>query len=130
MKIPDINDFSWDGDGNLAGNYDASYAWKHFGGKTKAEAHGLFAEHFRCYSEDLLWMGRSAFEYYFPVAVDYLLEEGAALNDLDPYGRLLLHSVSHQYRDSELPTAVSESAARLKSLLDKWGVENEEESLH
>ncbi len=127
MRLPDIKDFSWDGDENLDGNYGASYAWKHFGGKTPDQALEVFAEHFSYYAEDLLWMGRRAYDFYFPVAVGYLLGEGPALNDLDPAGLTLLHSVEHQYPHSEPPQAVAESAKQLRSLLDKWGVADSED---
>ncbi len=129
MRIPDINDFSWDGDGRLDGNDAASYAWKHFGGKTREEALELFREHFRYYSEDLLEMGRRAYDFYFPVAVGYLLGEGEALNDLDSSGLTLMSSVDAQYGDSEPPAEVAESARRLKALLDKWGVVDLEDEI-
>lgn len=67
MDIPTVTDIS---PTNLL-NLDERVAYDHFFGKTLTEARILFSQS-DVYADDLIWMGRPAFEYYIAAYVDYL----------------------------------------------------------
>jgi hypothetical protein len=67
MNIPTINEIS---PTNLL-NLDERTACEHFFGKTLLEARILFGKS-EVYADDLIWMGRPAFEYYVQAYIDYL----------------------------------------------------------
>ena len=56
------------------GCLDALCAWDHFGGSTLQQAYRIFLTNPLSYQEDFMFMGRRAFEYYFPVVDHYLRE--------------------------------------------------------
>jgi hypothetical protein len=74
-SIPTKADF-----GDLA-CLDVDHAWKQFGGKTMDEAAALFASNPFFYQEDLLYMGISAFHFYFSVVLRYLTSDEARCDD-------------------------------------------------
>lgn len=65
-KLPSEADFV------VYGSLDEVAAWTRFGGLTLDQAKAKFAENPSGYSEDFMWMGTSAFAFYFPVLDDYL----------------------------------------------------------
>lgn len=60
--LPSEQDFDPHG-----GDLDAQCAWRNFGGLTLAQAYDLFVSRPDIYQEDFMFMGSTAFEYYFPV---------------------------------------------------------------
>ncbi len=54
--------------------WDEQYALKHFLGRDVPEALELLREHFECYQEDLMFMGRRGFEYYLEAVWLYVQE--------------------------------------------------------
>lgn len=51
---------------------DIPYAYKHFFGKSKAEAEQLFVNCALVYEEDLVWMPSVCLQYYIHAYIDYL----------------------------------------------------------
>jgi hypothetical protein len=72
MRLPTQTDF---GDIECL---DVAYAWKTFGGKTIAEAYELIRENALAHQENLSWMSRPAFVFYFPAAASYLMSTEAS----------------------------------------------------
>ncbi|WP_406699747.1 hypothetical protein V5E97_12895 [Singulisphaera sp. Ch08] len=62
---------------NVFDSLDERCAVKNFLGKDLEQARSLFAENFRHFQEDLMWMGPKAFAFYVPAAINYLLSEEA-----------------------------------------------------
>src|SRR5688572_21888562 len=62
------------------GDLDQKVAWRHFGGKTLAEAYTLFCDNPLHYQEDFMFMGEGALRFYFPV-IDQYLRSGAPRTD-------------------------------------------------
>ncbi len=58
----------------LGGCLDAQCAWRHFGGKSLREAYDLLSTKPIHFLEDFMWMGPSAFTYYFPVIDGFVRE--------------------------------------------------------
>lgn len=54
---------------------DGQWAVGHYLGKSLEEAEALFIENDIYYAGDLLWMGATAFTYYFKAALAYLKRE-------------------------------------------------------
>ena len=54
------------------GSLDEECAWKNFGGLSIDAARLKFDENPLYYEEDFMWMGRSAFAFYFPVIDSFL----------------------------------------------------------
>jgi hypothetical protein len=74
MKIPSTADW-----GEIDKNdLDAAWAFKQFSGKSFEEAEALFQSNALCYQEDLQSMPATAFNFYAPALVKYLLSERAA----------------------------------------------------
>ncbi len=67
---------------NIHDSLDERHACRMFLGKTVAEAETLFRENALLYSEDLLWMGPIAFQFYLRAFVNYL-EGSASAGDSD-----------------------------------------------
>ena len=67
----------------IADTLDERAARDRFLGKSREAARALFAENMVAYSEDLMWMGGPAFDYYVDAAIDYLHSEAAMGDDLD-----------------------------------------------
>jgi hypothetical protein len=57
MSLPTRDDFG--------GGPDAETAWQHFGGKDLEEACAIFARCPEVYTDDVMWMGEKAFQFYF-----------------------------------------------------------------
>ncbi len=70
-KIPTLKDFSSDKVLTL----DEKEAVDHFLGKTLDEAKQLFIENDLYYAGDFMWMGKKAFQYYFPACIDYFMSK-------------------------------------------------------
>ena len=56
----------------VGGDLDAQYAWKNFGELTLKQAYDLFLTNPIHYQEDFMFMGGTAFDYYFPVIDRYI----------------------------------------------------------
>lgn len=76
MSLPTAQEINPDGD------LDGNVAQKNFLGKTLEEAVQLFEKNALSSQEDLMWMGPTAFCYYFPAAVAYV-RSSAATGDSD-----------------------------------------------
>jgi hypothetical protein len=57
---------------------DIPYAYRHFFGKTLAEAFDLFVENALCHQEDIMFMPLACFRYYVHAYIDYLLSDKSA----------------------------------------------------
>jgi len=68
-SLPSESDFD-----PYGGCLDAQSAWKHFGGLDLDSAYRKFCENPVFYQEDLMFMGPTAFRFYFPVVDRYLRE--------------------------------------------------------
>lgn len=67
--LPTESDF------NPFGNdLDAQYAWQNFGNLSLKQAYDLFLTNPTHYQEDFMFMGKVAFNYYFPVIDRYIRE--------------------------------------------------------
>lgn len=67
--LPSKSDFDpFDGD------LDAQYAWRNFGDLSLKQAYDLFLTNPVHYQEDFMFMGGTAFHYYFPVVDRYIHE--------------------------------------------------------
>ena len=97
MKIPDAKDFANWGEGDLSGDLDALYAFKHFGGMTLDEAKVRFAENPSYYQEDFMFMGTNAFIFYFPVLDDYLRNVPDQDNDHDHESWIISKCIESQF---------------------------------
>jgi len=62
---------------NVFDSLDERCAVKNFLGKDQEQAQSLFRENFLRYQEDLMFMGPTAFRFYVPAAINYLLSEEA-----------------------------------------------------
>lgn len=62
-------------------NLDERSAVENFLGKTFDEAKAMFFDHAERYTEDLGWMGRTAFNFYFPAYAAYLKSDAACPDD-------------------------------------------------
>ncbi len=70
MQIPSEADWRsepWD--------LDIPYAYKHFFGKDRVQAAGLFVENALCYQEDVMFMPATCFYFYAHAYIDYLMSE-------------------------------------------------------
>ena len=56
----------------FAGDLDAQCAWRNFGELSLKQAYDLFITNPLCYQEDFMFMGGTAFDYYFPVIDRYI----------------------------------------------------------
>ena len=74
MSLPTREDIS----PTLGLDLDERAALEHFFGKTQSEASGLFFENPEYFSDDLMWMGRKAFAFYFPSLEPYITSEESA----------------------------------------------------
>lgn len=71
MSIPTKEDISPSSELDL----DERLALKHFFGKNESEAAILFFDKPEYYADDLMWMGRKAFAFYFPTLEPYIISE-------------------------------------------------------
>jgi hypothetical protein len=60
---------------NVFDSLDERCAVENFLGKDLEQAQALFRENFRFYQEDLMWMGPTAFRFYVPAAINYLMSK-------------------------------------------------------
>jgi hypothetical protein len=85
------------------GDLDAQHAWKQFGGLTLEQAHKKFAENPIFYQEDFMFMGGTAFAYYFPVLENHL----QSAHDIAPYGDheswIIALCIQTQFEGDNLP---------------------------
>jgi hypothetical protein len=66
-KLPTNEDFD-----PVGCDLDAQHAWGNFGGLSLSDAYDKFLKLPEVYQEDFMFMGCSAFHYYFPVIERYL----------------------------------------------------------
>jgi hypothetical protein len=64
-----MSDLPTAADINVFDSLDERSAVEHFLGKDLAAAESMLRENFLYYQEDLLWMGRRAFEFYVQAAI-------------------------------------------------------------
>jgi hypothetical protein len=76
MSLPTRDDFG--------GGPDAETAWQHFGGKDLEEACAIFARCPEVYTDDVMWMGERAFQFYFPIVDRYLRARSPLQAEDDP----------------------------------------------
>jgi hypothetical protein len=57
---------------------DTPWAYRHFFGKSSAEAFDLFVENALFYQEDIMFMPLACFNYYVHAYMDYLLSDKSA----------------------------------------------------
>lgn len=76
---------------------DAQVAWKNFGGLHLDEAYAKFCEDPPRYQEDFMFMGGSAFAFYFPVVDRYLRETCGHEEDEDSVVRILASCIEMQF---------------------------------
>lgn len=99
------------------GDLDALHAWKQFGGLTLGQAHTKFAENPIYYQEDFMFMGGTAFAYYFPVLENHL----QSAHDIDPYGDheswIIALCIQTQFEGDNLPR-VQHLAPRVLTLAE------------
>lgn len=67
---------------------DERAALEHFFGKSQSEAAALFFENPEYFADDLMWMGRKAFAFYFPSLEPYITSKESA-GDADIINALL-----------------------------------------
>jgi hypothetical protein len=67
---------------------DERAALEHFFGKSQSEAAALFFESPEYFADDLMWMGRKAFAFYFPSLEPYITSQESA-GDSDIINALL-----------------------------------------
>lgn len=113
------------------GCLDAQCAWRHFGGLTLEQAHSKFLESPLCYQEDFMWMGGSAFVYYFPVIEEYLKSVPEGLNEDDAEAWILSCGIKMQFECGDIQIVrpliprILALADFIQANIDRFG--NEEE---
>ena len=103
------------------GCLDEECACRNFLGRTRREAEELFRDNLLHYSEDLLWMGPRAFEFYVRAAIDYLKSEHAR-GDCD--GVSAFHgTIELRARHDDLPAipALIEALGYIIREFDRFG---------
>ncbi len=82
MTLPTITDFTCVNPPEQ--DLDGYAAWKNFGGLTHDEAYARLCECPESRQEDFMWMGDTAFVYYFPVMERYIrnVESTAAFDSI------------------------------------------------
>jgi hypothetical protein len=84
-------------------DFDARFAWSHFGGMTLEEAFSRFIECPENYQEDFMFMGTAAFRFYFPV-IDRFLRQTTHIPSADRGDRLswiLAQCLAHQFTEPD-----------------------------
>jgi hypothetical protein len=74
MSLPTKEDISPTSGADL----DERAALQHFFGKSQSEAASLFFESPEYFADDLMWMGRKAFAFYFPSLEPYITSKKSA----------------------------------------------------
>ncbi|TAE90526.1 MAG: hypothetical protein EAZ81_09695 [Verrucomicrobia bacterium] len=74
MPLPTKEDISPTSGADL----DECAALEHFFGKNQSEASTLFFENPEYFADDLMWMGRKAFAFYFPSLEPYIISKESA----------------------------------------------------
>lgn len=90
----------------FGGCLDAQYAWKNFGGLSVAEAYTKFCERPELYQEDFMFMGGTAFSYYFPVIECYIRESNADAGNEHEVDAMwiLAHCIKQQFENLDTLT--------------------------
>jgi len=114
------------------GNLDAQSAWRNFGGLTLDETHAKFRENPLYYQEDFMFMGGTAFEYYFSVVEDHLRGESSSEGDDDREAWILAHCIRTQFdgenlvRVRHLAPRVLELANYVRDNIGRFGADDNE----
>ena len=85
------------------GDLDAQYAWRNFGGLTLEEANKRFRENPEVYQEDFMFMGGTAFGFYFPVIDGFLRDTSDKFEDDDRQAWILAHCIMNQFQGEVVP---------------------------
>ena len=91
---------------------DGQCAERHFLGKTLEEAEALFRENSLYYQEDLMFMGVTAFCFYFQAAINYIQSESATHDSdiISCIAAILEHRLEYE-ADKLIPIAGHVAAA-------------------
>ena len=80
------------------GDLDGQWAWKNFGGLTIEKAIQRFQEAPEIYQEDFMFMGPTAFAYYFPVLEAFLQGVPERTDDDDDHQAFILaHCIQNHF---------------------------------
>ena len=83
------------------GCLDAQSAWRSFGGLTVDEAYKKFCERPEVYQEDFMFMGWTAFRFYFPV-IEKWLSEAVPEDETDDFEAWIIGcAVESQIEDND-----------------------------
>jgi len=100
MKLPTFEDFIDDlGNPPRGPTLDEDMAWNNFGGLTTEEAFKRFVGNPEFYQEDFMFMGGSAFAFYFPV-IDRYIREVESKNEFADETWIIAHCIITHIPDS------------------------------
>jgi len=96
------------------GCLDAQHAWKNFGGLSVRKAYAKFCTLPEYYQEDFMFMGGVAFQYYFPVIEQYVLESHAdSSNEYEVDAMwILAHCIKQQF---DIPNTQAVESIRMQA---------------
>lgn len=81
----------------FSGDLDAQCAWRNFGELSLKQAYDLFLTNPGRYQEDFMFMGGTAFDYYFPVLDRYIREVAGTEEGEDCEVAILGSAVAAQF---------------------------------
>ncbi len=117
--------------GARKGCHDQIRAWEHFGGLTLEEAYEQFCARPEIYQEDFMFMGWTAFRYYFPVIETYL-HEAKPHDEFDECQAWILATIisfhweqADHGRNPELIQRLANLCAHVRSHLDRYTLQPE-----